>query len=149
MYQKILAPLDGSELAECALGHVRMVATGCQVPEVILLTAIEPIRQSFSLSEELLRDIKARNQDSAEDYVAKVANDLKKDNIAAKTVIVSGDPTDTILDYIKQNQVDLVIMSSHGRSGVTRWAFGSVADRVLRHSTAPVLIASPAACRIG
>jgi nucleotide-binding universal stress UspA family protein len=149
MYQKILVPLDGSELSECALGHVRTIATACQVPEVILLTVIEPLRQSFSLSEELLRDIKARDQASAGDYVAKVANDLKKDKIAAKTVVVSGDPTDTILDYIKRNQVDLVIMSSHGRSGVTRWAFGSVADRVLRHSIAPVLIASPAACRVG
>jgi nucleotide-binding universal stress UspA family protein len=149
MYQKILAPLDGSEFSECALGHVRAVATGCQVPEVVLLRVIEPIRQAFSLSEDLLREIKAEAQASSEEYVAKVAADLKKVNIAAKTVVMSGDPAETILDYAKQNQVDLIIMSTHGRSGITRWTFGSVADRVLRHSIAPVLLASPAACRVG
>jgi nucleotide-binding universal stress UspA family protein len=149
MYQKILAPLDGSEFSECALGHVRAVATGCQVPEVVLLRVIEPIRQAFSLSEDLLREIKAEAQASSEEYVAKVAADLKKVNIAAKMVVMSGDPAETILDYAKQNQVDLIIMSTHGRSGITRWTFGSVADRVLRHSIAPVLLASPAACRVG
>jgi nucleotide-binding universal stress UspA family protein len=149
MYQKILAPLDGSEFSECALGHVRAVATGCQVPELVLLRVIEPIRQAFSLSEDLLREIKAEAQASSEEYVAKVADDLKKVNIVAKTVITSGDPAETILDYAKQNQVDLIIMSTHGRSGITRWTFGSVADRVLRHSIAPVLLASPAACRVG
>ena len=148
MYQKILAPLDGSEFSECALGHVRAVATGCQVPEVVLLRVIEPIRQAFSLSEDLLREIKAEAQASSEEYVAKVAADLKKVNIAAKTVVMSGDPAETILDYAKQNQVDLIIMSTHGRSGVSRWAFGSVADRVLRHSTTAVLTVAPRGCRI-
>ena len=77
-----------------------------------------------------------------------MADDLNKDGVAAETAVVSGKPAEAILDYAKQNQVELIIMSTHGRSGVGRWAFGSVADRILRYSVAPVLLIPPAGCRI-
>lgn len=147
MYKKILAPLDGSEFSECSLEHVRAVATGCQVPEVVLLRVVEPIRQTYELGEDWRRDAEGKGQAEAKDYLAKVADDLKKGGVAAETAVVLGQPAEAILDYAKQNQVELIIMSTHGRSGVSRWAFGSVADRVLRHSVAPVLIVAPAPCR--
>jgi len=151
MYKKILAPLDGSQLAECTLAHTRAVAKGCQVPQVVLLRVIEPIPQVADIGAELSGDWR-RNaekgaQAAAKDYLAKVADNLKKEGITAETAVVSGMPANEILDYAKKNQVDLIVMSSHGRSGITRWVLGSVADRVLRHSTAPVLLVSPASCR--
>ena len=149
MYKKILAPLDGSEFSECSLEHVRTVATGCQVPEVILLRVVEPVRETYELGEDWRRDVEGKAQAEAKDYLAKVADDLKKGGVAAETTVVSGQPAEVILDYAKQNQVELIIMSTHGRSGVSRWAFGSVADRVLRHSAVPVLIVAPAICRVG
>ncbi len=148
MYKKILAPIDGSEFSECTLEHIRAIATGCHVPEVVLLMVVEPVRQAYELGEEWRRNTEVRLQAEAKDYVSKVAANLKKDGVAAQTAVIGGRPADAILDYAAKNQVDLIIMSTHGRSGVSRWVFGSVADRVLRHSVAPVLAVSPAGCRV-
>ncbi len=154
MYKKILAPLDGSELSECSLKHVRAIATGCNVPEVVLLRVVEPISsQAIAALAEAGGDLIARvekyQQNEAKDYLSKLADKLKEEGIVTKTVLVQGIAADKILDYAKKNQVDLIIMSTHGRSGVTRWLFGSVADKVLRHSKVPVLIVTPAGCRTG
>jgi nucleotide-binding universal stress UspA family protein len=112
---------------------------------VVLLNVIEPIRLSYVKA--LQSDAPATVKMYAKNYLAKASGSLKKAGIAAETAIVHGIPADEILDYATKNGVDLIIMSTHGRSGVSRWAFGSVADRVLRHSTAPVLIVPPRGCR--
>jgi nucleotide-binding universal stress UspA family protein len=153
MYKKILAPLDTSEIAECALSHVKAIAGSCQVPEVILLSVIEPMLQINQLRAELGEDwvrnaIKGQRA-FTEDYLKKKAAVLKKDGISVSIVIAEGVAADEILDYSRKNNVDLIIMSSHGRSGPARWALGSVADRVVRHATVPVLTAAAPACRIG
>jgi nucleotide-binding universal stress UspA family protein len=62
-------------------------------------------------------------------------------------VVQVGWAADAIMGYADQNGVDLIIMSTHGRAGIGRWFMGSVADRVVRHATVPVLTASPAGCR--
>jgi len=145
MYKKILVPLDGSELAECALSHVRAIATGCRVPEVVLLGVVEPISQPVyaAFGDEHVRDIQKATRAYANNYLSKLAGGLKEDGIAVQTVVVSGRPAEKILDYANKNQVDLIIMSTHGRSGVSRWVLGSVTDRIVRRSVAPVLIISP------
>jgi len=141
MYKKILAPLDGSELAECALEHVRTVTKGRRAPKVILLQVIPfPAHPAHTLSDELIRSESEKAEANARDYLAKVADSLRADGIAVETAIVRGGPAEEILDYAKENKVDLIVMSTHGRSGVSRWVFGSVAERVLRHSATPVLI---------
>jgi len=141
MYKKILAPLDGSELAECALEHVRTVTKGRRAPKVILLQVIPfPAHPAHTLSDELIRSESEKAEANARDYLAKVADSLRADGIAVDTAIVRGGPAEEILDYAKENKVDLIVMSTHGRSGVSRWVFGSVAERVLRHSATPVLI---------
>jgi nucleotide-binding universal stress UspA family protein len=157
MYKKILVPLDGSELAECTLAHVKAIASGCNVPEVILLRIAEPV-SSFVIGELAAANTKLATQveqydekehkTQAKQYVAQKADELKKEGIAAQPVVVSGNPADKILDYANENQVDLIIMSTHGRSGISRWAFGSVAEKVVRHATVPVLTISPSGCRI-
>jgi len=151
MYKKILVPLDGSELAECALDHVKAIAIGCQVPEVVLLRVIEPIPSQAYVEapEDIIREAEKRNRTEAEDYLSKLADDLKKGGVAAQAVVVLGREADEILDYVNKNQVELIIMSTHGRSGISRWVWGSVTDRVIRHSRVPVLTVSPAGCRSG
>lgn len=150
MYKKILVPLDGSEYSECVLPHAKAVATGCQVPEVALLSVVEPLRQavrayaSSSVVEQAQRDTMA----SVKEYLDKTGNELGLPGSTVQTVVVEGYPAEEILEYARKNQVDLIMMSTHGRSGVARWAVGSIADRVLRHSAAPVLVASPPACRV-
>ncbi len=88
-------------------------------------------------------------QAAAKDYLSKVADSLKKDGAATQAVVIQGRPADTILEFADKNRVDLIIMSTHGRSGPSRWVFGSVADKIVRHSTAPVLITSPPGVRNG
>ncbi len=151
MYQKILVPLDGSEFSECSLKHVRAIATGCKVPKVVLLRIVEPVPKDYrtiGMSESMLRNTDKQLETEANDYLIKIAANLKKEGIATQTVVVQGTAAEEILDYARNNHVNLIVMSTHGRSGVSRWAFGNVADRVLRHSTAPVLIAPPASCRV-
>ncbi|MBM2824726.1 MAG: UspA protein [Dehalococcoidales bacterium] len=153
MYKKILAPLDGSELAECSLQHVRAVAAGCQVPEVVLLRVVEPMSSLAyaayaETNGEWLAQTEEEEKARARDYIEKMAVRLKKEGIAAQAVVISGKAADEILNYANKNQVELIIMSTHGRSGISRWAFGSVADRIVRHAKIPVLIVSAPACRI-
>lgn len=150
MYKKMLVPLDGSELSECVLNHVRAIATGCQVPEVVLLGVAEPTSYQAYYRvgiEPRIGDMQKETEKYVESYLSKAADSLKKDDIAVQTVVVSGRPAEEILDYANKNRVDLIIMSTHGRSGVSRWVFGSVTDRVVRHSAAPVLTISPPGCR--
>lgn len=150
MYKKMLVPLDGSEFSECVLDHVRAIAIGCQVPEVVLLGVAEPVtRQVYYMVgiEDQLGDMQKQTEKYVESYLSKSADSLKKDDIAAQTAVVSGRPAEEILDYANKNQVDLIIMSTHGRSGLSRWVLGSVTDRVVRHSTAPVLTVAPTGCR--
>ena len=151
MYKKMLVPVDGSEFSACVLPHVEAIAVGCRVPEVILLIAVEPLLIAFtgegSMSGDVSRDVEKRGLEYAKDYLAKVADKLKKGGIAAQTVVVKGRAADEILNYADKNGVDLIIMSTHGRSGVTRWVLGSVADRVVRRSTVPVLAVSPPGCK--
>lgn len=148
MYNKILVPLDGSELSECSLEHVREIAKGCQVPEVVLLAVVEKYeRAGFSwggvVAEQQLAEEARKMEAKASEYLKKVAQGLTKEGLFVETRILSGSAPEAILDYAKENNVDLIIMSSHGRSGVARWAIGSVADRVLRYSSVPVMVVSP------
>ena len=152
MYQKLLVPLDTSALAECTLVHVQAIAKGLKVPEVVLLSVLSPVQRwwmdDYAIPDDWLQDTEAKAIDSSRKYLAKMADNLKKEGIATETSVVSGEPAEVILDYVKKNPVDLIVMSTHGRSGVTRWLLGSVADRVIRYSTVPVLIIPPAGCRV-
>lgn len=94
---------------------------------------------------QLLQDVERRM--SFKDYLDKVANQLKKEGLPAKGIVAKGKADKAILDYATKNKVDLIIMSTHGRSGISRWAAGSIADRVARYSAIPVLLISPANCK--
>lgn len=151
MYKKMLVLLDGSELSECSLEHAKIVALACRCPEVIVLRVMEPDPQVTDIggvaSESWYRDAQARVKAELENYVSQVTNKLKKEGLTPKGVLVSGRAADEILDYAKKNHFDLIVMSTHGRSGVSRWVIGSVADKVIRHSPIPVLLVAPHACR--
>jgi nucleotide-binding universal stress UspA family protein len=152
MYKKILAPLDGSEFSECSLAHVKAIASGCKVPEVVLFRVTEPqyISEAFinELGDDLIVQAERRNEKAAQHYLTQIADTLRSEGLSVSTVVKHGFPADRILKYAENNQVDLIIISTHGKSGVVRWALGSVADKVARHARVPVLIVAPAACRI-
>ncbi len=146
MLPKILVCLDGSSLAEKVLPFVTEVALGCG-SQVVLLevtmppsATVEPLTGFYRTTpiEKILRE-----EAEARAYLKKVAQRLRKKGLKVSCVTVPGDPGETIVGYAKENAVDLVALSTHGRSGLQRLAFGSVADFVLKKSGLPILIRRP------
>jgi len=148
MYKKILAPLDGSDLSETSLEHAKAIASKFAVPEVIVMRVVEPL-STLAVAElagagaDWLSRAEQMNESEANDYLAKLEEKLKKEGIPAKSVLIRGRAAEVILDYTTKNKVDLIVMSTHGRSGVTRWVLGSIADKVLTHTSVPILLVSP------
>ena len=142
MYKNILVPLDGSALAETSLNYVAGIAAYIKPLSVTLLRAREPmdagVRQR--LSSDLARQLDEAYQEELESYLTKVAESLKEKGINVKTAAVAGGAAESILDWARENKTDIIIMSSHGRTGIARWAFGSVTEKVLKESEIPVLV---------
>lgn len=142
MFAKILIPLDESNLAEqvlpCALALARRMKS-----EVTLLCAVPPIQQNEVTEDGHFIDMDEMMeiaQREAREYLNGVAAPLHADGLSVKTALETGIPSDCILDFAQSMDVDLIAMSTHGRTGVGRWVFGSVADRVLRNAACPVLL---------
>jgi len=152
MYKKILVPLDGSELSETIINDVVTIAKGCKVPEVVLLTVTETLDKSITevvdakvsmdldQAYEIATDQGQAYLDEIVNHLKKITTILKQNGITAKIEILSGKPAEEILKYSKNSEIDLIVMSAHGRSGFSRIVFGSVADKVLRQTEVPVLL---------
>ena len=159
MYKKILVPLDGSGLAECVFQHVIDIAKGCEAAEVDLLYVVGQFIAPFDEFSVIgtmetaptgnLRTVGTeRYMKWGKEYLDRVAATFAKDGVPARSVVIRGNPADCILNYVRDNNIDLVIMATHGRSGPAKWTLGSVADRVLRQSTSPVMIVRPQECAV-
>jgi nucleotide-binding universal stress UspA family protein len=156
MYEKILVPLDGSELAESVLPHVETIARGCSVVEIILLRVCEapsiladyPEGKDKSWEKHVGR-MTTNAQQQCNIYLGDIEKQLRDQGFNVRTESCLGKPAEEIVNYANQNKVDLIIMASHGRSGVSRWAYGSEADKVLRSSCVPVLLVKVPGCVTG
>jgi nucleotide-binding universal stress UspA family protein len=149
MYNKILVPMDGSVFSECVLSHVITLAKGCKAGEVAVLFVVDPPgSSSYRLPPKLMEEVHKNALATAEEYVSGVASKLHAEGIPTITAVESGYPAETILSYASDHKADLIIMSSHGRTGVSRWVMGSVADRVMRNSPVPILLVTPPECKL-
>lgn len=145
MYRKILVTLDGSELSECVLPHVEAFREGFPGCEMVLLRVVEPVYDTSTTYVEAIspEQWKAREnslQSAAEKYLKQVADRLGRDGAPVRSVTVIGRVEERIAEYVDREGIDVILMATHGRSGVSRWVMGSVADRVLRTSHVPVLM---------
>jgi len=149
MYKKMLVPLDASDFAECVFDHAQEIASARAIPEVVLFTVVEPVRPVVYsyFGDEGARGAEASARESAEVYLDAVKARLGLESSNVTTVVASGEPSEQILEYVKESGVDLVVMSTHGRSGVSKWFLGSVVERVLRGSAAPVFLVPTEECR--
>jgi nucleotide-binding universal stress UspA family protein len=152
MYKKILLPLDGSPLSECALEHGKAIARALD-GEVILFMAFEPTGSEIIRGGEAaaVSDIVMAAQKEAEaesrEYLSRISAKLSTEGLKISIVVMGGPPADEILKYSKEADVDLIVMSTHGRSGLSRFLAGSVARKVIDHSVIPVLIVPASGCR--
>ena len=149
MYKKIMVPLDGSKLAECVLPHVELMVKACNAPEVILVQAFEPItipvgREASKIkSLDQLMEFEVHGKTEAEKYLKGIASQLAKSGINTKTEIIVGKASEALSDFAAKHAVDLVIIATHGRSGITRWVMGSIADRLIHSIKVPILLIRP------
>ena len=153
MYKKILVPLDGSKLAECALPYVEELARGCDTEEVILVSVTERVQgyrafedPSQPLGQRLAPEASGKKEKQAQRYLDRIAKAMEAKGINVGTEVLLGDPAEEIAIYAEHTGCDIIVMSSHGRSGPSRWTHGSVADRVFRGSPVPLLMVRAPGC---
>jgi nucleotide-binding universal stress UspA family protein len=147
MYTKILVPLDGSETAECVLPYVKWFAGVSNVNEIVFLRIVEPLHISGGLESQVPPEEKEHIQGDAatlaRQYLKKVSAQFIDGKIKISTIVLTGKPAKTIAEYVSKSDVDLIIMATHGFSGVHRWVSGSVADEVLHAALVPVFMVKP------
>jgi nucleotide-binding universal stress UspA family protein len=143
MFKKILVPLDGSSMAEAVLPYVRRMAVE-DGAEVELLTVTMLPMPAYPVDAPLDFDMVIKQQQEASNaYLKKVMADLGHDGIKVTPLVAEGPVADEILTYAESTGADLIAMSTHGRSGLSRWLMGSVADKVLHGAKVPVLLIRP------
>jgi nucleotide-binding universal stress UspA family protein len=149
MYEKIIVPLDGSKLGESALPYVQDLVSKLS-PEVkvdvTLLQVLSPLHPR-TVSGYAVPDVTYTQNQTEEmkkkaiDYLTATGEALRSKGVTVTAKVAVGDASEEIAKAAKEIDVDLIAMSTHGRSGIGRLAFGSVADKVLRHSgKIPVLM---------
>lgn len=163
-YRNILTPLDGSQLSEAALPHAFSLAAlaGAQLTLLVAVDSehvIEPSGHEASVMEEALdawlptaQSAAYRERNTifvdeqweaarldAHRYLRSVSGRFGGE-AEARLVVELGSPAETILAYVHTHPVDLIVMSTHGRTGLRRMVYGSVADEILRSSRVPVLL---------
>ncbi len=136
MYRRVLVPLDGSPLAETVLPFIMQIAGPLDI-EVVLLRVIPAVRESASSV--AVPDQEASKVD-AEEYLAPLAVELRNKGVRVQTMVRRGTPADEIITTAGEAGADLVAMTTHGRSGLGRLVFGSVAEVVLRRAALPVFL---------
>ena len=158
MYSKLLVPLDGSDLAEAVLPYVAELARRFG-SEVILLAVVEsleevvtettqpteePTKEPATSGEALAIDVAETIVDAehehADDYLQRARHELQTQGIATRVEVVEGNARHDIVRYAGEHGIDLIAMSTHGRSGLRRLVNGSVTDAVLRSAPCPLLV---------
>ncbi|MBF8299096.1 MAG: universal stress protein [Dehalococcoidia bacterium] len=147
-----LVPLDGSALAEQALPLAKERARR-QNASLLLVRVVNPARQlvaasmagggmesSTPLDPEVMEAAVQAETKEANDYLQRKGAELKRDGFQVQVEVRTGTPSQELIACAKERQVDLIVITTHGRSGLGRMVFGSVADEVIRTGGIPVLV---------
>jgi len=135
MFKNILVPLDGSELAEQSIPMSMDLAKNFKAKiTLIQIAEILPLLKKD-------REAQARILlDQGRRYLSQIKEKMEKEGVETDVVVKMGKPDVEICAYAERSDVDLIVMSTHGWSGITSWAIGAVSDKVIRHSPKPVLM---------
>lgn len=134
MFQKVLVPLDGSRAAEQIFSQLRPLSNGnsevhlLRVASVVHHPGVDPAEMQVSVLKE------------AEEYLASVEERLRKEGISVESHVRYGHAAEEIIEHIRHWKYDLIAMTTHGRSGVSRLLMGSVTESVIRKASIPVLV---------
>jgi len=141
MYETILVPLDGSERAEAILRHVEDLA-GRYGARVVFLRVVELVPMDLGLrgASTLIREEVDRRTKQAESYLAALQDEYRDKGIEVRTSVVHGSAVEAITKAAEREGADLIAMASHGRTGLSRVFYGSVAAGVLHRADRPLLL---------
>lgn len=146
-YKRILVPLDGSELAKQALPHAEDLATRTGAT-IILMQVVQRLTEKMMVAPGFA--VTMQNEPAVDNSVEEAdtrltgqVEHLQRLHIPAETMIDVGDAAGKIVDYAAEHEIDLIVMSTHGYSGLTRWRYGSVTTKVLSAAPCPVLVVRP------
>ncbi|MCX6035919.1 MAG: universal stress protein [Chloroflexi bacterium] len=144
MYLKILVPLDGSEVAECVLPHVEVLSRGYENASITFIYVVPPLDAPM-VNPNYRSKLKAEARNAAEDYLKKLCAKARfKDRASGKVIV--GKVADAIVEYAAKNRMDIIVMATHGRSGVSHWFYGSVAEKVVHGSKIPIWLVKASSC---
>jgi nucleotide-binding universal stress UspA family protein len=152
MYKNILVPVDGSQLAECVVPHVEDLAKAYGSETVTFVQVLEPwipwIKGDELKTEdsEFYARHEAASKSAAEKYLMNLSSKVNFGSAKVNTAVLLGRPAEQIAEYAGKTKTDAIVMSTHGRSGVTKWAMGSVADKLLHIAPVPVLVIRAPGC---
>jgi nucleotide-binding universal stress UspA family protein len=145
MYERLLVCLDGSAFAEQIMPYLTELASHFGSKMVLLRVVTETPVVSAGDPRVVVEGLEkvSRSKQEAETYLESVAAPLRARGLGVECVVMEGPAGETIMRYSEGNRMDLVALSTHGRGGLGRAVYGSVADYVLRHSTVPFLCIRP------
>jgi len=139
--EKILVLLDGSEFSESTLPFIERIA-GCRETEVYLLRVIEPVATPHLAVhaggfdwEKYEKDLAAHLEKETKHYLQRKENSLRGKAVTVTSIVLAGKPTHVILEYAEDKAFDLIALSTHGLSGITKWVYGSVAAGIIERSS--------------
>ena len=142
-FKRIMVPLDGSPLAESAL-PVAMALAEKFGSQIILLRVLDVLPTILRFQAEVLPRWMAEAREhiyqEVEDYLEAQRGKLREQGFDVQVLLRETSPAEDIINAALVDGVDLIVMSTHGRGGLARWSFGSVADKVVRHSPCPILL---------
>ena len=146
MLKHILVPLDGSELAEEAVEYAKGAV--CSGGKITLLTVVDvpdlPVYYYYPAplvaQEKDYANLSHDLADQAQEYLSRIAKKLQDEGLTVDLDVQIGDAATVITDRAHELGVDAICISTHGRSGIERWLFGSVTNKVLSSATCPVLV---------
>ena len=138
MYKKILVPTDGSEFAKKAQKHALFIANVCESEIIALSVSENHFVNGISVNEEIEQLNEILNERCKADL--KNFEDMNEDGIKITPLIKEGSPAKSILEVASEENVDLIVIGSSGKSGFDRFILGSVSDKVVNAAKCPVLV---------
>lgn len=139
MFKKILVPLDGSELAAKILPKVEELAKLCDAQVTLVSVSRGATDVAGPASPEVFQEAARHEAKQCEAYLGTIAKDLQGKGLKVETACLQGSPGRMIVKFAQDNNFDLIALATHGK-GEVAWVLGSTAERVVSHSTVPVLL---------
>jgi nucleotide-binding universal stress UspA family protein len=142
MYRRIRTTLDDSVLAEQALPTALRLVEQFE-SELFLLRVVMPLPKSYRAGAKSAAVIEAAERDTVQEaagYLDGIAAGIREKGLAVQVAARFGNPSKAIIEFVRKNQIDLLVMCTRGQTGPARWLLGSVTDHVVRGSSIPMVV---------